>query len=74
MPRTNDALGQRIKKAGHSNLLIHDVPDDIKNRFKAACGIKGIAMKKVLLKFMRRWSEAQIDEWIHDRQEGARDA
>jgi hypothetical protein len=55
-----DAMGQRKRKPGVDDWLIHGIPTPLKNRFKAACNIAGVPMKHVVIGFMKQYIKLQF--------------
>lgn len=59
-----DALGQRnyrtYEKEGETRVLIHGVPIQTLDRFKAACAKQHLTMKKVLVEFMNKYAQIHL--------------
>ena len=41
-----------------ATLNIRDIPEDVRNKFKALCAVEGDTMTKVLIEFMKSCIEA----------------
>ena len=52
-----DVLG---KKREENHLMIHNVPNRLKQRFKAACHISGHTMAHVIKSFMQKFGDIHI--------------
>ncbi len=43
-----------------ANLLVHDVPKELRRQFKTFCAYKGISMSKAIKEFMQKQVETII--------------
>lgn len=62
-----DALGQHNYQTmgvehGEKRLLIHHIPGDVLDKFKAACARQGLPMRKVVLEFMNKYAQIHLSK------------